>query len=340
MIKHSSPNIDAQDIQAVLDQISSGSIAYGEKVCRFEDELKKLLEVSHLYTCANGSLALYISLKALTLPNQSEVILPSYVCHNVYDAVLHAGLNPVLCDIGDCWAMTPDSVECVITKNTSAIIVVHPLGMTVNTKAFRKFGIAIIEDFAQNFAGVKDGNLTEHHGDLGVYSFHATKCLTTGEGGALATNNKKLNDAILELLKNKSIHNPMTDIQAALGIAQLGKYPELLAKRRSIAEAYFSGIRKDLTDKFYQVKKDSIFFRFLLWKENVNFEKIKNDFENQGIAIRKGVDNLQHQRLGLGSRKAYANTEETFQNTISIPMLPHLSEGEQDKIIKAVNSLL
>jgi len=340
MIQHSSPFIEKHDIDAVMNQLSSGYIASGEMVEKFEDLLKEFLDVPYLFCCCNGTHALFLALKSLALKMNAEVILPTYVCHNVWDAVVQANLKPVLCDIGKFWSMTPDNIENVLTDKTGAIIVVHPMGMTVDTSSFKKFGIPIIEDFCQNFGGVKNGKKVKIEGDVAVFSFHATKCLTTGEGGAIATCDEMIYSELTEFIKYKSLYNPLSDLQAALGIIQLQKYSKMLSKRLNIANKYFCCVREDLTFRFKQTVDDNIFFRFLLWKNNPNFEELRNDFAQMNIAVRKGVDELLHKRYHIDCAKSYRKAEKAFNNTISIPIYPSISESDQNKIIDAVNLLL
>jgi perosamine synthetase len=340
MIKHSSPYIADQDIAAVVQQLKTNNIANGETVKKFELLLQNFLQTSFLRTCSNGTNGIYLALKALSLAPQSEIILPTYVCHNVYDAVLHADLIPVLCDIGEHWLMTTDTVKQKITRKTSAIIIVHTMGITIDTAAFKKFGVPLVEDFCQNFGGIKNGNQAELIGDIGVYSFHATKCLTTGEGGAVATNRKDIAENFIGLLKNKSIHNPITDIQAALGIVQLEKYPIALLKRSGIAENYFHKLNRDLVSRFLEIRKDVIFFRFLLVYKGGDFENIKKKLEYKGISVRKGVDELLHQRYFTGTKDDFPNAEKIFRETLSIPILPDLTLEEQEEIVNAINSIL
>jgi perosamine synthetase len=339
MVNHSAPNIGPSDIIGVIKQLKSLQLAHGSLTLFFEERLKNFLNVNYLTSTCNGTHALYLALKALELKKRSEVIVPAYVCKNVYDAVVHAGLTPLLCDIGNSWSVETSNIEEVISSKTKCIIIVHPMGISVDVRKFKKFGLKIIEDCCQNFGGVIGNKQIELIGDIGIYSFHATKCITTGEGGALATNNEFLQKKIIQLVLNKAYKNPLSDLQSALGIAQLEKYPKLLLLRKKIADQYFANINSDLTCKFFIIRENSIFFRFVLWKENIDFEKKRIEFERNGIAIRKGIDELLFDWKDSLKRK-YVHSKLTIRSTISIPVHPNLTNEELAHIIITVNTLL
>lgn len=334
MISHSKPWLTEADQEAVAQQLHTGNIAAGNKVAEFNKMLREYLNVEHFFLTANGSNAIYIALLALGIGKGDEVILPTYVCRNVQDAVRHCGAEPVLCDIAANWSMAPANVAECITGKTKAIIVVHTLGIVSDVAAFRQFNIAIIEDCCQCFAD-KVGDLRPGmYGDISVYSFNATKCLTTGEGGGISTTREDLAQVLQEILKNKSIHNPLTDLQAALGISQLSRYNEAFPKRKSIADLYFSSLNEDILKDFSAVRQRSMFFRFLLSDNEVNFEDFRKKMHDKGIAIRKGVDSLLSDSNKLGE---YPNAEETYRKTISIPIYPSLEMSEVKYIAENIN---
>lgn len=328
MISHSKPWLTQNDIQSVNDCLNSGNIATGALGKQFRDELGAYLEFDYAYHLSNGTTAIYVALKALGVVGYDEVVLPTYVCKNVKDAVLHIGAIPVLCDIGIHWCMTEETVATVITKKTKAIIIVHPLGIYCEVKQFKKFGLPIIEDCCQAFS--KEVGLI---GDVAVYSFNATKCLSTGEGGAICTNDDTLSVKLDELFRNKSMANPLSDLQSALGLSQLRRYDETLAKREYIAKRYFEGLPKELTSNQSKVK--SMFFRFLLTSDTVDFEQLKTYATDRGVAVRKGVDTLLHDEQSIIH---FPNAEQTLKRTISIPIYPSMTGEDVDQVINSINS--
>jgi perosamine synthetase len=338
MIAHSKPWLTTDDLQAIDKQFVGGHIAAGNKVVQFESELKSYLGVKSVFTTANGSNAIYISLLAFGVGKNDEVILPVYVCKNVFDAVIHTGATPVLCDIGEYWCMEFENVKACVSNKTKAIIAVHTLGIYCDIDSLRCFEIPIIEDCCQCFVNEIDGNQLGKKGDIAVYSFNATKCLTTGEGGAISTQNEQLSEKIKLLLSNKSISNPLTDIQCALGISQLAKYDKALKRRLEIAAIYFEELPANLLEYFALVKNKTMYFRFLLTSDTINFEHFQKYMAENGVAVRKGVDKI----LGEGNNteNVFDNAKKALKRTISIPIYPSLNNNDVYHIVDCVKKYI
>lgn len=334
MISHSKPWLTNDDLQAVNTQLVEGNIATGAKSVLFENALKEYLGTSHFFTTANGTNAIYIALLALGIGENDEVILPAYVCKNVSDAVKHAGAIPVLCDIGDYWCMTPETVRVSLTNKTKAIIAVHTLGIYCDIDSFREFGLPVIEDCCQFFANNINGLNVGKKGDISVYSFNATKCLTTGEGGGISTEDDELAEKLRALLLNKSVSNPLSDLQCALGLSQLARYNQGLNRRMEIAEMYFTALPVYITKDFSTVKTKSMFFRFLLTSDTIDFNHFQKHMYDKGVAVRRGVDSVLNTN---GTVIPFKNANKTLNRTISIPIYPSLSNEDVAYISKAIN---
>lgn len=334
MIPHSRPYITEDDITAVREVLESGNIAKGGKVLEFENDLSKYLGVKSAFTAGSGTAVLVLGLKALGVRENDEVILPTYVCRNVMDAVNNLGASPVLCDIGDQWNMDVHTIKPKITPKTKAIIVVHIFGIPAESSKIKELGIPVIEDACQAFGAEVDGKILGSKSELSFFSFHATKCLTTGVGGALTSNNPEITSRIEELLVKNFIASPMTDLQAALGISQLKKYKKMLEQRKRIADRYFKELPVQDASLPSAVKNKSIFFRFPVRIKNLDFQSAKKFFFERGIHVRNGVDALLHRNLGL-SDTGFPMASKLFNETLSIPIYPALSDDEQTKIINA-----
>lgn len=335
MIQHSANYIKSKNLKKVLQTLQSGMIANGKECERFKVKLSEYYKCKNIYLTNSGSSAIYLSLKILNT-KKTEVILPSYVCKDVIEAVIFSGFKPILCDIDESWNVSYNSIKNKLSKNTSAIIVPHNLGISANMDEVKKLGVPIIEDCCQSVGAYHKNKLTGTIGDIAVLSFNATKCLTTGEGGAIIINNPSIS------LKSKTIQNlehifRMSDIQASLGISQLDQYDELLLKRKNIADFYFKTINPELTQQLMTVRHRSMFFRFLLFKEN-NFSDVQENLKYKGIAIRKGIDNLLHRQYKLGKDKDFKNSIFYFNNTISIPIYPSLKKTEVKYIAESINN--
>jgi perosamine synthetase len=342
MIPHSKPWIIEDDLKAVSHVLCSGMIDQGEQVRLFEDTCAHYLGVLGGAAMGSGTAALTVALNALELKQGSEVILPTYVCKNVAEAVLNAGFVPVFCDVGDHWNMTSETVAKVMTKQAVAIIVVHLFGIPTSLKSFEKFSLPIIEDACQAFGAKIENRMVGSIAKIGVFSFHATKCLTTGEGGLAVSDDPKLLKK-MRMLRDGQDHpairltSPMSDLQAALGLSQLLRYDRFLERRRLLAERYFEALAYSPLGLPDAIRKDSIFFRFPV-RFKGNFNTIQKKFVERGIHVRQGVDALLHHLTNHASH-SFPNAERLHLETVSLPIYPALTDGEQETIIDVCRSI-
>lgn len=337
MIPHSKPWIVPMDIEAVNNIIKSGMIAQGHMVYEFERALTKYLESADTVTCGSGSSALLLALKALSIGQGDEVVIPTYVCESVYNAVSATGAVPVLCDLGKDWLMTPASVHQVLTRKTKAIIVVHTFGLSADVPSIMEFGIPVIEDCCQSFGGRLNGSMLGSIGTMGIYSFHATKCLTTGEGGAVTSKDPEIMYRIRKMSCFMTYGGRMSDIQASMGLSQLSRYHLFLKHRQEIANEYFRVLPEDLVQPLFQLRHRSMFFRFPLRYTKVDFSSVCDHFVSRSINVRRGVDALLHQQYGM-SDEFFPNAVRCYNETVCIPILPFLSKEEIKQIVDGVTS--
>jgi len=343
VIPHSKPWITGDDQEAVSRVLRSGMIDQGEQVRLFEDACARYLGVSGGVAMGSGTAALTLALSALELKPGSEVILPTYVCKNVAEAVLNAGSVPVFCDVGETWNMNARTVAQRMTKRTSALIVVHIFGIPVHLSPFEKFGLPIIEDACQSFGAKMADRMVGTAGKVGMFSFHATKCFTTGEGGLAVSNDAQLLRRMRRLRDGGDhpevrIAAPMTDLQASLGLSQLSRYDRFLERRRLLADRYLKALSNWSIDLPDTVRRDSIFFRFPV-RIAKDFNTIQQEFAQREINVRRGVDTLLHH----SSRQVngvFLNAERLHAETVSLPIYPALTDEEQETVIRACRSIL
>lgn len=333
-INHSKPYITERHIERVSRVMKQNQIAKGAEVINFEEAICNYTGNKYAKVLDSGSKSLRIALLALKVKKGDEVILPTYVCKSVLDSVESIGAIPVLCDIEKhSWNVSYNTVVSAITENTKAIIIVHIMGIKAEIHDFKHLGIPVIEDCCQYFNSREKEACV---GDIAVYSFNATKCLTTGEGGCIATNNERIYDEILRLTSARANTGMVGDMQGALGLAQLYDYSYMLSCRKKISEIYLNNIKKKrLVEKYINNSKESIHFRFLL-ESPANFNKCKIFFERAGIIVRKGVDDLLHNKQITNN--SFPNAEYTFISTISIPIYPSLSDEEIEHVFKTINN--
>lgn len=342
MITHSKPWINDVDRKAIDSILASGMIAQGQQVRQFEEMCARFLCVNDAVAVSSGTAALILALKALGLPEGAEVILPTYVCKNVAQAIVSTGYVPVLCDVGDEWNMTPETVKKSISNRTGAIIVVHIFGIMVDVNKFKQFRIPLIEDACQAFGAKLDNRIAGTIGDLGCFSFHATKCLTTGEGGLVVSSNRGLIERMRSLRDGEPdallrIATPMTDLQAALGLSQLSQYNDFLKRREEISNRYFESLTDLPLELPYAIRSHSIFFRYPVQVKG-DFRKICQQFADHGVQVRHGVDALLHWSIAQPGR-VYPNAERLFSTTLSLPIYPALTLDNQHMVIRGCRSI-
>lgn len=341
MVTHSKPWINESDRRAVDEVLASGMLAQGKTVRRFEREVAKYLGWADGVTVNCGTAALVLALKALGVDRTHEVIFPTYVCRSVMEAVLTIGAKPILCDVGQQWTMTAETVAPKITPRTAAIIVVHIFGIRADTASLKQFGVPIVEDSCQALSARADQT---ERGTIEVLSFHAIKCLTTGEGGMALSNDASLLEQMRGFRDGVDSHlamriaSPMTDIQGALGLSQLVRYDDFLKRRRDIAEQYFAELY-DLPVQLPEcIRNESIFFRFPL-RVHGDFYAYRNRFDALNVQVRQGVDALLH-RISGEDRRLFPVAEQLFAETLSIPIYPTLRDVEVQAVIAACRRVL
>ncbi len=334
-IPHSRPWLTAADHAAVAAALNSGWLSDGEEVRRLEAECAAADGGAGGIATACGRAALRLALETLGVAGR-EVLLPTYVCGEVESAVIAAGAEPVFCDVGPAWLMTPATVAARLSARTAAIILVHLFGRRVEAETFRGFGVPLIEDACQAF-GVARGA-----GSMATaYSFHATKCLCGGEGGLLTSADPAFLRAARKLVDQNGGEDrllaPLAGLNAALVRSQLRRYPEMLARRIQIAERY----RQALADRAVESAAPppgSVPFRFTL-RQRAAFPAVRARFLEAGVHVRQGVDALLHRRHGEPDAR-FPQAAQLLAQTVSLPLYPGLTEEEIQRCLAAMRRVL
>jgi perosamine synthetase len=318
MIPHSQPYIESSLLRGIENLFLEKNLQSQEMWDEILRVFKDKFHQDNLYFTQSGSHSLYWIIKGLHLTNEDEVILPTYVCPSLYNAILSAGAKPVLCDIECYWHMSPATVQEKITKNTKAIIIVNLFGMSLDCAQFRYPGIVLINDLCQSFEGLK--NKDYDNGDFIIYSFHPTKFITAGNGGGYSLVNPP--SYFKNYLEKGCLDFSISNMNILILRQQLELYEEFVSKRKEIAQIYFSSIKKEYTK--YIKKDNNAFYRFPLIQNDVSFEEIQESFEKYRVSVKRGVDDLIHRKIGLADDK-FPNATLTYGKTVSIPIYPSLS---------------
>jgi len=279
---------------------------------------------------------------ALDITSGDEIILPTYVCKSVAEAIRSVGAVPVFCDVGEKWVMQLANAKTVATHRTKALIVPHMYGVFADVAAFRELDITVIEDCAQAVGDRAERSIA---GDIGVFSFHPTKCLTTGEGGMAVSNDSRLNTRMREIRDGRNMEitprfiSPMPDTAAALGLSQLNRYSEALQRRRQMARIYTETIEQICPESLPSCSNaNTMYFRFPL-KLKGGLNSYEAAFAKRGIVARRGVDRLLHRLSGIADDR-FATSVRHYDTTVSLPIYPALTSEELSRCVDAAKDLL
>lgn len=346
-IPHSRPWITDADVRAVSETLRGGMVGQGELTARLEREIAAWVGVEVPgVAVASGSAAIALSLRALGCGAGDDILTPSYVCRDVLAAVVSCGATPVLCDAGPDWIMTAESIAPRLTPRSRAIIAPHLYGIFADVASMRPFGLPIVEDAAQAVDGQARRPLK---GDIGIFSFHPTKCLTAGEGGMAVTRDAELADRMRGLRDGRPgaplprMFTPLSDVAAALCLSQLERYEESLKRRREIAGAYVATLAPilgpDFTAAVRSLEGRTMYFRFPVRVPRPGLDLFAADFLEAGITVRRGVDELLHRLLGLADDR-FKESVRHFETTLSLPIYPALSDEDRDRVAATAARLL
>jgi perosamine synthetase len=349
-ILHNKPTVGKNELAALKKTIDSSWIIAGPEVKEFENKMAKMHKRKFAVALNSGTSSIHLSLLALSIGKGDKVIVPSYTVGDLLNAILYTGAEPVVVDVEkNSFNMDPKKVAEKLSKKTKAIIVPHMLGIPAKIDEIMKFGIPIINDCAQSLGCIYNNKPLGSFGDFAIFSFYATKLITTAQGGMILTDNKKHYDFIKDIIDyngrdnyKKRFNYPLTDMAAAMGNAQLNKLNDLLKRRKEIGEKYQEVLKRKNTDYWPKSSDTSAnYYRFVLqFGTKKERENAKKYFEKKGISTIIPINNyeLLHNYLGL-SKNNFPNSEEMADTTLSLPIYPSLTDSETEMITDAISSL-
>jgi dTDP-4-amino-4,6-dideoxygalactose transaminase len=328
-------------MRAVCDVLKSGDIAQGEVVKDFERSVASFVGVKGGVAVNSGTSALHLALAALGVTTGDEVILPSYLCVAPLNAVSYIRATPVLSDVDvSTGNMEPGKIKALVSAKTKAIIVPHLLGQPVPMAGIHDFGVPVIEDCAQSIGARYQRKRVGSVGDMAICSFYATKVITTGEGGMILSDNEALLETVRDLrdYDKKSSYRmrfnyKMTDMQAALGIAQMKRLTDFIRKRRRIAEFYDHAFA-DLPVRLPvpPAECEPIFYRYVLGLESVVKDFIQR-MADSNVVCRRPIYQPLHQLL---HQRGFENTDLLWRRSVSVPIYPMLTDQEREQVACSV----
>jgi perosamine synthetase len=357
----SKPFIGPREKQLVLDALDSGWVSsIGKYIDEFESNFARYCGTEYALAVSNGTTGLHLALAALGLQAGDEVIVPDLTFVATANAVAYTGATPVLAEIDpDTLCIDPESVKSLITDRTKAIIPVHlyghPADMDALTEIAEAQGIDLIEDAAEAHGAEYRGRRVGGLGKCGVFSFYGNKVITTGEGGMLTTNDrafylraKRLRDHAMSP-QRRYFHEQIgfnyriTNLQAALGVAQLERIDDFLGRRTEIMGWYNSEIAVSDSVRLNRVKNwaKSAFWMVCLevdWFDETSRDAFMQALRSRGIDTRpyfctmSSMPMYRQQPLPVSAHKS--------QIGINLPSFFDLSKNDVSRICGAVNELL
>ena len=356
------PLFTGNELKYVTDCIRSGWISsIGAYVPRFEEEFARFCGQRYGVATSSGTTALHLALATLGIGPGDEVIVPALTFVATANCVVYTGARPVFVDSErQTWNMNPDSVVSKITDKTKAIIPVHlyghPVDMDPILELSRKHSIYVIEDAAEAHGAEYKGKKVGSLGDISCFSFYGNKIITTGEGGMLITNDgeiaekaRMLRDHCMSKEKrywHSSIgyNYRMTNLQAAVGMAQMERIEEFIAIKRRNAQLYNALLAKvpGITLPPEQLWAKNIYWMYsILVEENfgLSHDELMFRFKENGIDSRPFFYPI-HTMPPYKSGESYPITEELSRKGINLPSAVTLSIEQIEKIcliIRAAN---
>ncbi len=327
----------------------------GKFIAEFEDSFKSYIGARHAATVSNGTVAIHLALLALGIGPEAEVIVPTLTYVASVNAIAYTGATPVFCDsLKSTWQMDPDDVRRKITPHTRAILAVHlygqPCEMEELVKIAREHNLFLIEDCAEAFGTYYKGRHVGTFGDIGTFSFFGNKTITTGEGGMVVTDDDTLHDRMTHfkgqgLAKYREYWHDvigynyrMTNICAAIGLAQLERADSVIVQKRQIAEWYKREL-KEYPLTFQEETGDvqhSYWMVSILVPDAADRDPLRNALRQQSIETRPVFYPVHSMPMYSSAFQRHPVAESLGWRGINLPSYPALDEVSVKEICSVI----
>jgi len=357
------PFFSEREELAVIEVFRSGWLMQGPRTAEFERLVAQFVGVKHAVAVNSGTSALTLALMAAGLRPGGKTIVPSCSFVATSNSTVHAGGRPVFVDIGpNDYNIDPSKIEAAIDSETRALVVVHQFGFAADMDPImeiaEKYGLAVIEDAACSLGSTYRGRQTGGFGVVACLSFHPRKVITTGEGGMVLTDSDEMAQR-LRSLRNHGLaavekdaqprcaeagyNYRMTDIQAAIGIIQLGKLEEIIRQRRRLANRYMEAVSQIPALRLPRWPDESVpnFQSFVVetTDESVDREALLAFMNGRGIECGPGIYPI-HLQPAYAEEHSVDNLPETLRaarRSFFLPLYPGMSDEQQQFVIKSLS---
>ncbi|HEU6445725.1 MAG TPA: DegT/DnrJ/EryC1/StrS family aminotransferase [Gaiellaceae bacterium] len=353
MIRLAWPDLGPEEVAAVAEVFESGQLTMGRRVEEFEHELAAACEVEHAVVVSSGTAALHLSVLALGIGPGDEVVVPAYTFPATANVVALAGARPVLADVDpETMNVTPETVAAAVTERTKAVLVVHLFGRPApweELEAAVPSRVALLEDAAGALGARRRGRACGGLGRLGCLSFHPRKIVTTGEGGAVTTNDPEIADAIRRFrhhgieprgdfeIRSPGLNYRLPDILCAIGTTQMRRLERLLEERERLAAGY----AERLGDAVGLPSADEG-DRHGLQAYIVRIDRRDEALEvlaEAGIQAQIGTYAL-HRLAAYGDQGSFPGADVAFERALALPFHNRLSEDDLDRIAEVLTRVV
>lgn len=364
MIPVNEPLLNGNEKKYLNECIDTGWISSeGPFIKQFEEAFCQKTGRRHGIAVCNGTAALEMAVEALGIGQGDEVIMPAFTIISCASAIIKVGAVPVLVDSNiDTWNMDVSQIEAKITSKTKAIMVVHIYGLPVDMDPVldiaKKHGLKIIEDAAEAHGQTYKGRPCGSFGDASTFSFYPNKLITTGEGGMVMVDDDALADRCRSLRnlcfmpQKRFVHEAlgwnmrMTNIQAALGLAQVERWDESIARKRQIG-ALYTRLLKDVPGFVLPPERtayaDNIYWVFGLLSQNKNAEARMKQLSEKGIGTRPFFYPMHLQpvlkNMGLFAGERYPNAERMAEYGFYLPSGLALTNAQIETVVDTLKKL-
>jgi perosamine synthetase len=345
-IRLARPDVGADELAAVAEVLASGTLTMGPAVAELEEELARACEVRHAVAVSSGTAALHLAVLALELKAGDEVLVPAYTFPATANVLALAGLRPVLVDV-DPETMNVDPARVEAGPRTKAIVAVHLFGRPARVEELPE--LLVLEDAAGALGARRRGRACGSLGVAGCLSFHPRKIVTTGEGGAITTDDERIAQACRRLrnhgwrsladgdLPEPGLNYRLSDVLCAIGIPQLRRLDELLAARARIAAGYEERLR-DLPVTLPCADDGDVHGWQAYVVQVERRDEVLAALRAAGIEAQIGTFAL-HLLAPYREQGFFPGAERAFEHALALPFHTRLGEADLDRVAEALTKL-